>query len=107
MRLKYGNKLTVINGTRFHSKGESRRFLELQLLEKAEKISNLKLQVTFPLIVNGVEVATYKADFTYIENSKLVIEDYKGFQTDIFKLKWKILKAMMIDSKDVIFRITT
>lgn len=47
---KYGARKTVVDGITFDSKKEANRYRELKLLEKAGKISNLKLQVPFELI---------------------------------------------------------
>ena len=82
----------------FDSQKEYRRYGELILLLKAGKITDLKRQVKFELTpnqyINGelVERASnYIADFTYIENGELVVEDVKGMRTDLYKLKRKML----------------
>jgi hypothetical protein len=31
------------------------------------------------------------ADFTYMEDGKLVVEDCKGFKTDVYKIKKKLM----------------
>lgn len=107
MASKYHNKITVFEGNKFHSIGEARRYKELLLLQKAQKIFNLKLQVKYPLMVEGEKVGTYIADFVYYEDDNLVIEDFKGVLTAVFKLKWKILQAMHKNTIGMIFRITT
>ena len=61
---KFGaRKITAPNGEIFDSSKEYRRFCELQLLERAGKISGLKRQVTFELIPAQREESTevYKA----------------------------------------------
>jgi hypothetical protein len=37
---------------------------------------------------------TYEADFGYREDGKEVVEDVKGFSTDVFKIKWKMFRKM-------------
>ena len=37
----------------------------------------------------------YIADFQYIENGKTIVEDVKGIQTDVFKLKHKIFEKSL------------
>lgn len=88
----------------FDSKGEYNRFLELQLLEKAGEISGLYVHPRLDLVINGVKIGRYTGDFLYLENGKQVIEDFKGYQTATFKLRWKIAKALYGDK--YIFRIT-
>ena len=94
-RNKYGAKKAVIDGITFASQKEAHRYIELKMLLKANRISNLELQVKFPLEVNGKKVCTYIADFTYYESPHLnVVEDVKGMRTRIFNLKWKLLQAL-------------
>ena len=47
---KYGNKKTQFAGLTFDSKAEARRYGELQLLERAGLISNLRRQVPIELV---------------------------------------------------------
>jgi phage gp36-like protein len=96
---KYGNEKVVIDGITFDSKKEGQRYLELKLLARAGKISDLKLQVRYPLSVeatNGklVKICTYVADFTYCENGHPVVEDVKGFRTDVYKIKKNLMAAL-------------
>lgn len=108
--LKYGNKITVVHGIKFRSKGEATRYLELLLLVKAGVISDLKLQVVHNLHANGVKVGTYKSDFEYLEGDFHIIEDFKGARTALFILKWNIMKTMYaienINGRRVGFKLT-
>lgn len=99
---KFGNKKYTIDGIEFDSKKESKRYCELKMLERAGAIQDLQLQVPFILIpaqyreVNGknkcVERACkYIADFVYTENGKQIVEDTKGFRTDVYKIKRKLM----------------
>ena len=82
----------------FDSIRESQRYKELKLLERAGEISNLELQPRFLLQdsfkKNGKTFSKmeYVADFQYIENGKTIVEDVKGMQTDVFKLKHKLFE---------------
>ena len=96
--VKYNNKKTVVDGIKFDSIGESRRYKELKLLEKAKVISHLELQPKFELQPrfkkNGktYRPITYIADFRYEENGKMIVEDFKGMRTNIVKLKLKMFE---------------
>ena len=88
----------TVNGITFDSRKEANRWNELVLLERAGKISNLERQVKFELIpsqrIDGkvVERAChYVADFVYIENGNKVVEDSKGFKTQEYIIKRKLL----------------
>lgn len=94
---KYRNKKTIVDNITFDSKAEANRYCELKLLEKAQKIFDLKLQPRFLLqdkfkykgkTIRKIE---YVADFEYIENGQVVVEDKKGMETQVFKIKWKLL----------------
>ena len=94
MPSKYGNrKLKAPDGQVFDSVREFHRYGVLRLLERAGKISDLKRQVSFELIPkqDGERACTYVADFTYYEDGKLVVEDCKGYATEVFRLKKKLM----------------
>ena len=95
---KYHNTKVRTDNLVFDSKKEARRWQELLLLEKAGEISNLQRQVKFVLIpsqrINGRVVekeCSYYADFMYTEKVKVVVEDVKGFRTDVYKVKRKLM----------------
>jgi hypothetical protein len=93
----------------FDSVKEYRRFCELSLLEKAGKITELKRQVKCVLIPAQYEPDTigprggvkrgklierecaYIADFVYVQDGKLVVEDTKGFRTTDYIIKRKLM----------------
>lgn len=91
---KYNARRVTIQGHTFHSKKEARRFLELQELEKQGVIADLKLQVRYKLVVNGVHICDYIPDFEYTEQGKTVTEDVKGRRTREYILKRKLMKAV-------------
>ena len=100
---KYRNKKVIVDRKEFDSKKEAIRYKELKLLERAGEISNLELQPIFLLQdsfrKNGKTFRRieYIADFKYIENGKTIVEDVKGIQTDVFKLKHKIFEKVYPD----------
>lgn len=95
---KYKAKKTEVNGIMFDSQKEAGRYVELRMLERAGYITDLRLQQKFVLIPaqkkNGKTVereCSYIADFVYKENGKTVVEDTKGFRTDTYKIKRKLM----------------
>ena len=90
-RSKYGNVPTVVDGIRFASRAEARRYGELKLLERAGKIFALEVHPCFFLTAD----IKYIADFDYLDgnNMKIVVEDVKGVQTQAFKIKAKLFRA--------------
>ena len=90
---KYRAKKETVDGITFASKKEASRYRQLKLLEKVKAIQDLHLQVKFPLIPKsryGREVR-YIADFVYYEQGEMVVEDTKGYKTDVYKLKKRLL----------------
>lgn len=103
MESKYKNKKTQIDMYIFDSTKEAKRYRELKLLEMAGEISNLELQPRFLLQEsfkkNGktYRKIEYVADFKYIEKGKTIVEDVKGLQTDVFKIKHKLFEKKYPD----------
>lgn len=100
-RQKYGAKKVTIDGIRFDSQAEGRRYQQLKLLQQSGQISKLELQPKFVLQTGFKDqwsgrrerAITYRADFRYIEAGHPVVEDVKGRETQVFRVKWKIVKA--------------
>jgi Xaa-Pro aminopeptidase len=92
-RSKYGNRKTVVDGITFDSIRESKRFGELSLMQEAGLISGLELQQSFDLIVNGMKICRYVADFVYTEKTRRIVEDVKGVKTPSYTLKKKLMLA--------------
>lgn len=93
---KYKAKPVVIDGIRFASQKEGRRYSELKLLERAGEITSLKLQPEFPVCINGKVCFKYLADFQYLEDSKRVVEDVKSPATrklPVYRIKKKCVEA--------------
>lgn len=93
-RSKYGAEPMVVDGVRFASKGEARRWLELKSLENVGKISHLERQVRFQLYSRSdAKISSYVADFVYFDGDNRVVEDFKGHRTREYKMKKKWLEA--------------
>lgn len=91
---KYGaRKVKAPDGQVFDSQKERDRWCILRLLERAGRISDLKRQVSYELIPKQgtMRACSYIADFTYQENGKLVVEDCKGYRTEAYKIKKKLM----------------
>lgn len=106
---KYHNRKITRDGVTFDSRKEFRRYEELQLLQQAGEIANLRRQVKFVLIPTQREPSkigtrggvkkgkllerecAYIADFVYIQNGKTVVEDTKGVRTKDYVIKRKLM----------------
>jgi len=111
MASKYHAKKTVIDGKPFDSLKESRRYSELLLLAKAGEVTNIECQPRFLLQEsfkkNGKthRKIEYVADFSYfdVDTEMWCVEDTKGYKTEIYKSKIKLLKFIMREAEDFLF----
>lgn len=116
-RNKYSAVQTEVDGIRFASKKEAKRYWELKLLERAGEIVNLALQPEFVLrVVPGtvkarlltaaarlrgdvppdlsVSIGKYRGDFEYRDkDGQRIVEDVKGFKTPLYRWKKKHVEA--------------
>lgn len=111
---KYGSRKVTVDGVTYDSVKEYRRFKELSLLEREGTIQNLQRQVKYVLIPAQREYCddiytrgrnkgcfktgklierecSYIADFVYIQNGEIVVEDTKGFRTKDYIIKRKLM----------------
>lgn len=106
---KYRAKKTLAFGKTFASRKEADRFMVLRNLEAKGKISDLKTQVKFVLIPAQREPETvgpkggrikgkliehecaYIADFVYMRDGEMVVEDTKGMKTPEYIIKRKLM----------------
>jgi len=92
---KFRNEITESDGLRFDSKGEAERWSDLTILQAIGRISGLQRQVAYRLEVNEILICTYKADFVYVQDGVLVVEDFKGGKgTPAYLLKKKLMFAL-------------
>lgn len=89
---KYRAKPVVIDGIRFASTKEGKRYAELKLLAKAGEIKSLEVQPSFDFSIDGKHIFTYVADFSYSKGGRFIVEDVKGIRTPVYKLKKKIIE---------------
>lgn len=94
-KTKYKNKIQTIENIKFHSRKEASRYTDLKIMERMNLIKDLRLQVSykFPIKYDSNRAITYIADFVYydLQEKKEIVEDVKGFKTDVYKIK----KALM------------
>lgn len=114
---KYGNKKVEVEGETFDSLKEARRGKELEMLEQAGAVRDLRRQVRYELIPTIREPETvgkrggiktgkviergveYIADFVYqdAETGETIVEDVKGYRDTnsaaykVFTIKRKLM----------------
>lgn len=106
---KYRAQPTEVNGVRFPSKREAKRWQELQLMERAGEIRALRRQVVIrlqgqngPILTNSGKPMKLTVDFAY-EDSRagwaLVYEEAKGMRTRDYDVRLAVVQAMGIEIK--------
>ena len=103
MRNKYHNRKVIVDGLKFDSVKEAKRWRELCLLYRAGEIGEVERQVEFVLIptqrtrttdgkTKTERAVKYRADFVYLDkNGRQVVEDVKGVRTKEYIIKRKLL----------------
>lgn len=94
-RSKYHAVPVWVDGIRFASTREARRYGELKILERIGQIRDLTLQPSFelhaPAAIEGHRkvIGVYRADFAYATKDGTIIEDTKGVRTSLYTWKKK------------------
>ncbi len=105
-RNKYGAQKTEVDGIRFDSKKEARRYEQLMLLMQSGRIRELKLQRDYTLqeaytTTDGrrVRAIRFRADFSYEEQDEHgdwveIVEDVKSkaTKTRVYAIKKKLMQ---------------
>jgi hypothetical protein len=92
MKSKYSAVRTEVDGIKFASKRESKRYGELKMLQLAQEITDLRLQVPYELNPCGTFSYKYVADFVYKDRQgNEIVEDVKGFRNQIYRKKAKLM----------------
>jgi ribosomal protein S8 len=102
---KYRNNKVVIDGIEFDSRKEAQRWAVLKLMLAAGQISDLQRQVAFELAPAARLLGDSKmkpairfiADFTYLRDGEIVIEDTKSIATKnlpVYRIKKHLMKTV-------------
>lgn len=89
-------KAQGIRGIRFDSTHEAQHYVGLRTRLEDGEITGLVLQPSYDIhAANGEKVATYIADFRYVEitSGRVVVVDAKGMRTPLYRLKKKLVEA--------------
>ena len=101
---KYNAKAMQVGNEKYRSKREMHRHQELLLLQRAGQIAGLTREVPF-VLAPGVQIAgefrkrpavRYVADYVYsdVASGAVIVEDAKGMQTPVFRLKKHLMKSV-------------
>jgi len=102
-RSKFNAQPQVVDGIKFDSKREAKRWQDLNNLQRAGLISNLERQVTYILApsvkIDGEDRARpalrFKADFRYVDElGATIVDDCKGMPDTAFRIRQHLMKSV-------------
>ena len=108
---KYHARKVKYDGYVFDSGVEKLHYIVLRSYEQTGEISGLEvhpkfiLQPSFSYMGKHVRAITYTADFRYIKDKMIVVDDVKGGKatmTELFNVKWKMVKRL---NPHIVFKI--
>lgn len=88
---KFSNRRTTLAGRSFQSNGEANCYLWLEHLQTLGEITELQTQVSCHLTLARI---LYIADFKFFDckTGEWVYGDFKGFETDVWRIKRRLWK---------------
>lgn len=91
---KYGSTSHEYAGRVYHSKAEAGYAKDLDLLVVAGEVRDWTPQYKIDLNANGKHICTYIPDFLVtLPDGSQELHEVKGYATEIYRLKRKILEA--------------
>lgn len=102
VKKKYNAEGRHVGGQWCASEAEAVRYEQLLVMEQDGLVEKLECQPRYPIVINGVKVCDYVADFKFIwhgpevldPRGMPVVEEVKGLETPAWKLKCKLVKAI-------------
>lgn len=102
---KYHAQIVEYCGRKYDSAGEANYAMKLDWRKKAGEIINITPQFPIKIMVGGVFICLYVIDFKIeLKNGCFEYHEYKGCETDLWKLKWKLVKALYPDWNFVLIK---
>ena len=102
---KYNAKTTTYNGRNYHSRLEAGYAMELDWMLKAKIIKEWIPQFKLDLRINDYHIANYYVDFKVIlPDKKVEYHEAKGYETEVWKMKWKMAMAIYGKEKFVLIK---
>lgn len=105
IRNKFNAKKSTYNGYHYDSKLEASYAIQLDWLKKAGEIKKWERQHKIDITINGIHVCNYYIDFkVYYPNGCIEYHEVKGFETDLWRIKWRLAKAMYPDHRFILIK---
>lgn len=93
---KYKAVKQKFEGKTYDSKKEAQYAQQIEWRKKVGEIKEIIPQFKIELYVNGSKICNYYVDFKLImPDGSIEFHEVKGFETDVWKLKWKLTEALL------------
>lgn len=104
-RNKYNAVRQTYNNYNYDSKLEAKYAYELDLRIKIGEVEYWERQHKLRLNVNGIHICNYYVDFKVIfTDGRIEYHEVKGVETILWRIKWRISKALYPDHKFVLIK---
>lgn len=94
---KYKNKPVIVNGVKFDGMREAYFCNQLSFLQHKKIINDLEFHPKWKIEHNKTKICDYSADAKFYFDKLLYVIDVKGKETQVFRLKKKLMKAFYPD----------
>lgn len=95
---KFGAKRNEYKGRSYASKKEAAHARKLDLLKRDGHVKRWDPQSRIDLKVNGHHITRYYIDFEVeFADGSVELHEVKGEETELWKVKWKLAKALYPD----------
>jgi hypothetical protein len=102
---KYNARKTKYGGRYYDSALEAAYAEQLDWQIKAGEITEVIPQYKISIDVNGEHIANYYMDFKVVyPDGKIEYHEVKGFETDVWRMKWRLAKALNPDISFVLIK---
>ena len=103
---KYKNVTCKCQQGHIHdSRAEATYCNQLNILKRAGEIKDYEIQKTYRLNVNGKHITNHRVDFgVVLPDDKIEIHEYKGYETDVWRIKKKLFEACYPDIPYVVVK---
>lgn len=102
---KYGAVKKKYQTRLYDSTGEANYAKKLDWQKKFGEIREIIPQYKIEIKINDVFICNYYVDFKVIyQNGKIEFHEYKGYATELWRLKWRLAKAMYPENKFVLIK---
>ena len=102
---KYNSKRSTYNGKNYDSILEANYAESLDWRKKAGEIKEIVPQFKLEINIEGVHICNYYVDFKVVLfDDTIEYHEVKGFETDLWRLKWRLAHAIYGTEKFVLIK---